>query len=603
MQYANLVPASFDQVKIKDGFWKHRLNIVQRETVRYGIKRCEETGRIANFRRAAKLDEGAFQGIYFNDSDVYKVLEGAAYVLHNNEDKDLERIVDEIIDAICAAQQPDGYLFTYYILTDINQRWTDMGYHEAYCLGHMLEGAIAYYQATGKRKWLDAAERALSQMMSVIGPGKRNWVVGHQELELALIRLYRLTGAKEYMYYAQWLVSQRGHGHLKSQSFEQQHLYEDYCQDDVPAEKITKVTGHAVRAMYYFSAITDIVSLTGNADLGNAMDKVWENVVPANYYLTGGIGQDSSNEGFTRDWHLPNLTAYCETCAAIGMAFWNYRMNLLHGDAKYADIVETELYNGVLAGISLDGLSFFYDNPLSSVGKHKRSQWFGCSCCPTNLMRFIPSIGGYAYAIREDYVYVNQYIKSKAEFSLNGYQIQLDVETEYPWDGIVKINTSGAGESIKLKIRIPGWCRRYNLTTDNVKLQHTVQDGYASVVVPVGSCIHIEMDMPTRKITADARVKENHGRVAFARGPIIYCAEEVDQNIDVPSEYFHSELFVEEKEEFLPEYSSKLLDGVVVLISSHLKLVPYFTWSNRGNGGMAVWIKEHSQRKYNWPFW
>ena len=592
MSLLNLTPIPFHQVQMNDGFWSPRVETIRKNTTRYCLKRCEETGRIANFRRAGGLEEGGFQGIYFNDSDVYKVLEGVAYALLGGEDLELEKTADEVIDAICAAQREDGYLFTYYTLTGLEKRWSDMGYHEDYCLGHMLEGAIAYYQATGKDKWLNAAKRALDQMMSVIGPGKKHWVTGHQELELALMRLYRLTGESSYMAYAQWLMDERGHGHLQSPDFFRQNFHEEYCQDNLPARQLEKVTGHAVRAMYYYSGMADIAAATGDEALAKALERLFNNVVPANLYITGGIGQDSANEGFTRDWHLPNLTAYCETCASIGMALWNQRMNLLSGDAKYADLVETEMYNGILSGISLDGLRFFYDNPLASVGKYQRSEWFGCSCCPTNLVRFIPSIGGYAFATDGDQLYVNQYIASQAEFSIGGRNVNVEVRTDYPWSGRIAIQVSTDGGTVPVRLRIPGWCTAYTLSLNGKALVTTTNMGYVSVDVPTGAELVLDLDMPARRLHADHRVKENAGRVAFGKGPIVYCAEELDQASDIPTEYFHADFSVKLDDPIETVVCPDELHGIVALKTGGVRLIPYYAWSNRGRGGMTVWIKE-----------
>jgi len=456
----------------------------------------------------------------------------------------------------------------------------------------MLEGAVAYYQATGKDRWLNAAVRALRQMMSVIGPGKKHWVLGHQELELALMKLYRLTGDAEYLSYAKWLVTERGHGHLHAPSFNRYHFREDYCQDDLPAEQLSSVTGHAVRAMYYYTGIADIAAATKNQALAAALERLWHNVVPANLYITGGIGQDASNEGFTRDWHLPNLTAYCETCAAIGMALWNHRMNLMTGDAKYADLVETELYNGILSGISPDGFHFFYENPLASVGKHHRSEWFDCSCCPTNLVRFIPSVGGYAYATDGDTIYINQYIASLAKIELDGGTVGLRVRTEYPWSGRISIDAPETKEPVTLKLRVPAWCDTFTLSLDKEALDVSPSRGYIDTVLPGGGQLLLELDMSVRRVYADARVKEDRKRVAFARGPVVYCAEETDQDYDGATEYFHADFAVKRdvpvRDEFIPD----TLGGIVEVFAGDATLVPYYAWDNRQRGGMAVWIKE-----------
>ena len=578
MPHSQLTPIPFEKVNISSAFWAEKIDTIRRKTTRYCVRRCEETGRIANFRRAAKMEEGGFEGIYFNDSDVYKVLEGIAYTLLGGADKELEAAADTIIDAICRAQQPDGYLFTYFILTGLENRFTDMGYHEAYCLGHMLEAAIAYKQATGKDCFLNTAQKALRHMMGILGPGKRHWVTGHQELELAVMKLYTLTGDADYLNYARWLISERGHGYLDSADFRRQNFHSDYCQDDLPAESLQKVTGHAVRAMYYYSAMADVAAATNNKPLRDALERLYNNVVPANLYITGGIGQDAANEGFTRDWHLPNLTAYCETCASIGMAMWNHRMNLLFSDAKYADLVETELYNGILAGISSDGLKFFYENPLASVGRHRRSEWFGCSCCPTNLVRFIPSVGGYAYAKDGETICINQYIASDTDFG--------SVRTNYPWDGRVEIQLK---HSAKLRLRIPAWCANFTLTLNRQSLSAPILKGYAQVEIEKPATLVLEMDMPIRQIHADARVKECKGRVAFARGPIIYCAEQIDQtNCELPTEYFHADFAINTAVE---AHTEPFNDMLALRIGPAL-LIPYYAWCNREACGMVVWAKE-----------
>ena len=318
MAFVNLNPVGFQNVNIADGFWRKRIHAVSTETAWTCIDECEKTHRIDNFRRAGGLQEGGFEGIFFNDSDVYKVLEGVAYVLMTERDEKLEAKADEIIDAICAAQQPDGYLYTYFTLNTPENRWVDMDHHEAYCLGHMIEGAIAYAQATGKDKWLKVACRAVDQMMKVNGPEGQHWITGHQEIELALVRLYRHTGDEKYIRYAQWLVEERGHGHLRIPiSAAKDFFIPEYCQDDKPVRELERVTGHAVRAMYYYSGVTDLAAILGEESYDAAMQRVWNNVVPANFYVTGGIGQSAHNEGFTRDWSLPNLTAYCETLSLI----------------------------------------------------------------------------------------------------------------------------------------------------------------------------------------------------------------------------------------------------------------------------------------------
>ena len=583
-------PVSFENVSIVDGFWQKRISTAGEKTVWACIEECERTHRIDNFRRAAGLQEGGFTGIFFDDSDVYKVLEGVAYTLENSPSEALEKKADEIIDAICAAQQEDGYLYTYFILNTPENRWTDMNYHEAYCLGHMIEGAVAYARATGKEKWLNAAKRAVEQMMSVNGKNGAHWVTGHEEIELALVKLYRYTGDKKYIEYAQWLVEERGHGHLNTPLSENKELLQPvYCQDDVPVREISRVTGHAVRAMYYYSGVTDLASLLNDDDYANAMKRVWKNVVPANMYVTGGIGQSSHNEGFTADWSLPNLTAYCETCASIGMALWNHRMNLLTGESKYADIVEMEMYNGILAGISLSGDKFFYENPLSSIGNHHRRTWYGCSCCPTNLVRFIPSVGGYAYCTDGDVITVNQFISSNAKIKTESGEVTLIVKTEYPFAGDIHIVVKDFEGERTLRLRQPGWCKSIKLTKNGKEIEIS-NNGYCEVTVKANDEIDYILDISPRRIYADARVREDAGRVAVAAGPLIYCAEETD-NAGIPTEYFHADMALAKGTVLQPQ-KEEILNGVTTFVGKNIKLIPYYAWDNREAGGMSVWLKE-----------
>lgn len=589
----NIEPVTFENVHITKGFWKPRIDTVRNTTAQVCIDECERTHRIDNFRIAGGLKDGKFEGIYYNDSDVYKVLEGIAYTLLNSPSPELEQKADEIIDAICAAQQPDGYLYTYFTLNTPDKRWTDMSYHEAYCLGHMVEGAIAYAQATGKTRWLDAAERAVQQMMSVIGEGKKHWVTGHEEIELALVKLWRYTGNEAYLNYSKWLIHERGHGHLAfpiAYEYLKDFFHPAYCQDDKPINQLKKVTGHAVRAMYYYSGVADIASVTKDEDLYKVLDGLWHNVVPANMYLTGGIGQSAFNEGFTKDWSLPNLTAYCETCAAVGMALWNRRMNELSGESRFADIVETELYNGILAGISLSGDRFFYENPLASVGKHHRQAWFGTSCCPTNLIRFIPSIGGYVYGVKDDAIYLNQFIDSDSVVKTVSGDVHISITTDYPWNGLVKIDLSGFNGTRELKIRKPGWCEKAALLK-NGEAQSITEEGYFVLQVNDGDSIVYDMDMPIRRVYADERIEEDKGRVAVMRGPLVYCAEGID-NDEIVTEYFHADKALSSDIELNGQFEADLLGGVYTINGKGIRLIPYYTWDNRESGAMTVWMKE-----------
>lgn len=583
-----IAPVPFCNVKIASSFWTPVIDTVATVTVRKCLDKCEETGRLDNFRKAAGRMEGPFRGIYFDDSDVYKVLEGAAYCLMLHPDADLENRVDGIIDDICAAQQSDGYINTYYTLTGMDRRWTDMGMHEDYCIGHLIEAAVAYHQATGKDRLLKCAIRAADHMMTLFGPGKRHWVVGHEEPELALVRLWRDTGEPRFLAFSQWLLSERGHGYRKAESFDRQSFREEYAQDDVPVTEARKVVGHAVRAMYLYTAMADHAGLTRPSPYDAALDALWNNVVPANLYLTGGIGQSSRNEGFTRDFHKPNLTAYCETCAAVGMALWNHRMSLLSGESQYADIVERELYNGILSGISLSGDRFFYVNPLASVGEHHRSPWFGCSCCPTNLVRFLPSVGGYCYAADEENVYIHQFIGSEMEYQDRNGTAVLQVCTEYPWEGMVKISIKELTGRSHVRLRIPDWCDSYSLEGAAGSRE---EKGYLVIPAKAGDTFVLHLDMPVRRIYEDERVKEDEGRVALMRGPLVYCAEEAD-NPGIPTEYFHAELRLPKDALLSRGAQDADLRGALRIHAGTLHLIPYYCWDNRESGGMAVWMKE-----------
>ena len=425
--------------------------------------------------------------------------------------------------------------------------------------------------------------------MSIFGPGKRHWVVGHEEPELALVRLWRHTGEERFLTFSRWLLSERGHGYSKAESLDRAAFRVDYNQDDVPVEEARRVVGHAVRAMYLYTAMADLAGLEHPSPYDAALDALWHNVVPANLYLTGGIGQSASNEGFTRDFHKPNLTAYCETCASIGMALWNHRMSLLNGESKYADIVERELYNGILSGISLSGDHFFYENPLASIGKHHRSAWFGCSCCPTNLVRFLPSVGGYCYAADENSVYIHQFIGSDLMYEDEKGHVSLQVRTEYPWENTVSIQITELTGRDTLRIRIPDWCKSNRLEGGKIT---RIQNGYLVIPAKTGDSFTLCLEMSICRIHEDDRVKEDAGRVAVMRGPVVYCAEEAD-NPGIPTEYFHAELQLPEKARLTVGEKDEKLGGAQRIEAGNLHLIPYYCWDNRESGGMAIWLKEY----------
>jgi hypothetical protein len=591
----------FTSVQIKDSFWSPRLETFRMTTLPACLTQCETTGRIQNFDRAAGQDPTPFEGLFFNDSDVYKVIEGAAYSLMNHPDPELERKIDAVIDRIAAAQEEDGYLMTYFTVAAPDKKWTDMEKHEMYCGGHLIEAAVAYKQATGKDKLLQVACRLADHYDSLFGPSKRHWVEGHEEIELALVKLYYATGEERYWKLAHWLLEERGHGHGRGMIWDKEDWGPSYCQDDVPVRDIHKVTGHAVRAMYLYSGMADVEVVSGGAGYEGALRRVWDNVVHRNMYVTGGIGSSRSNEGFTGDYDLPNDTAYCETCAAIGMVLWNHRMNLLYGDAKYADVLERSMYNGVLAGLSLSGDKFFYVNPLSSDGSHHRVPWFDCSCCPTNIARFLPSIGNYVYAVSDNEVYVNLYLGNTGSIHLgNGLILRLQQTTQYPWNGRVEFAVQPEQEAeFGIRLRVPGWCGSVQVNVNGeAPEQIRIEQGYIRLWrrwAP-GDRIVLEMDMPVERVYSHPLVMMNEGKTALQRGPLVYCLEQTDQEVPLNAVQVPSDV------RFAIRHDSGLLGGITVIEGydgagqRRLTAVPYYAWDNREAGPMTVWIPEEQPK-------
>ena len=589
-----ITPLPFSRVQIQDGFWSPRLQAHKDVTLPLCIDQIEnQTGRIRNFENAAK-GRGEHSGIFFDDSDVYKALEGMAYSLQNHPDPELEAKCDEWIDKFAAAQQPDGYINTFYTLTGVEKRWTDIDKHEMYCAGHMIEAGVAYYEATGKRKLLDVCIRMADHMMSVFGPGKRNWVPGHEEIELALVKLSRTTGERKYLDFSAWLLDQRGHGYGAYVERDANYWREHY-QDEYPVRELSRISGHAVRAMYLYCGMADVAACTGDTGLTDALDRLWDHVVRRNMYITGGIGQSARNEGITEDYDLPNLTAYCETCASVGMVLWNWRMGQFTGDGKYADVLERALYNGALAGISISGDRFFYVNPLESLGGHHRQEWYGCACCPSQICRFLPSIGNYVYGVSDKAVWVNLYLGSRADL---GEGITLTQETAYPWEGAVSLSLSLERRLRKeLRLRLPAWCKSYALSVNGQAVQAAVENGYAVLEGPWkdGDRIQLNLDMPVEVVAADPRVKENEGLRAIQRGPLVYCLEESDN-----PEGFDSLILTEGAELLTESLPDKL--GSIVEISARtgdtvLRFIPYYAWDNREPGKMKVWVPYQQEKQ------
>ena len=581
-----IAPVRFSDVRIDDAFWSPRLLLHKTATLPVCIDQIEnQTGRIRNFENAAK-GQGEHSGIYYDDSDVYKALEGMAYSLQIMPDPELEAKCDEWIDKFAAAQEPDGYINTFYSLTGLENRWDNMSKHEMYCAGHMTEAAVAYYYATGKRKFLDVSIRMADHMMSVFGPGKRNWVPGHEEIELALVKLYEATGEKKYLDFAGWLLDQRGHGY-GTYGKAGGNWNAAYFQDDVPVREISAIAGHAVRAMYLYCGMADVAAYTGDTGLTAALDRVWDHVVLKNMYVTGGIGQSARNEGITEDYDLPNLTAYCETCASVGMVFWNWRMNQFTGDSKYADVMERSMYNGALAGINLAGDRFFYVNPLESLGDHHRQEWYGCACCPSQICRFLPSIGNYIYGVSDEGLWVNLYMGNTASVKVGGKDLKVTQETKYPWEGAVRL-TLGLKGSVKtqVRLRIPGWCREYAVSVNGQIVEPTVEKGYAVLdgKWKDGDVIDLEMDMPVEVVEADPRVKEDVGKRAVQRGPLVYCIEEADNQTDFDG------ITLSPDAPWEAGFDAGLLSGVVKITDGTATYIPYYAWDNRTAGRMKVWV-------------
>jgi len=622
--HARLRPVPFTDVRIGEGFWLPRIETNRTVTLPHNLRWCEETGRISNFAKAGGLMEGEHEGAYFNDSDVYKVLEGAAYTLALHPDSALESRIDAIIDTIASAQQPDGYLNTYYTLKEPDQRWTNLSrMHELYCAGHLIEAAIAYHEATGKRKLLDVACRFADHIDSIFGHGKRLGYPGHQEIELALIKLYRHTGEERYRKLAEFFIEVRG----QEDAHCPHHRDLESFQAHLPIEEQSEIVGHAVRAMYFYSGVADVAALTGDRGYLDAMERLWQNVTGRKMYITGGIGAEASYEGFATGYELPNDTAYAETCAAIGMALWNHRLLLLHGEGRFADVLERVLYNGILSGVSLDGSRFFYTNPLASFGQHGRSEWFGCACCPTNIVRFLPSIGGYIYAEGDDGVWVNLYVAGTADVTAGGQEVTLTQETDYPWSGQVTIAVEPkAASQFALHVRIPGWADDYSLSVNGQPVEGAeVVDGYVAITRTwkPGDKIELDLPMDVRRVYAHPRVTADVGKVALQHGPVVYCIEGFDN--DGAARHLALPPTAELAARPVPD----LLGGVVVVEAdalalepgdwgdalyrqdgltrpAHLTAIPYYAWNNRRDalppghrqgqpsapGQMTVWIPE-----------
>jgi DUF1680 family protein len=603
----------FTDVQLHDAFWSPRQETNRVASIPVNLAMLEKSGNIRNFERAAAKVTNGFEGPVFMDSDTYKAIEAASYSLATRPDPALEQKLDEIIAKIAAAQQPDGYLDTYFIVKEPGKRWTNLrDWHELYCAGHLFEGAVAHYQATGKRTFLNVAIKLADHIDSVFGPGKRMGYPGHPEIELALVKLWRVTGEQRYFNLARFFIENRGRKFFAEEHHEPLDQYDGtYWQDDVPIYEHRNIKGHAVRATYLLSGCTDVAAETGDAALLKMLNRVWRNTVEKNLYLTGGIGPSASNEGFTQDYDLPNPTAYQETCASVSLAQWNHRMALLYGDARFADIYERSLYNGVLAGVSLDGTRFFYVNPLESRGTHHRSAWFGCACCPPNAARTLASLGGYAYAVSDHALWVNLYIQSSVATKVKGQSLKLDVATDYPWDGKVTLSPElPATGDFELRLRVPGWCQDAAVSVNGQRLADPKKErGYLVLTRSweKGDRVELDLPMPVQRVAANPHVQPDRGQLAIQRGPLVYCLEACDQTRPLDS------MSIRADAELRAERDSQLLEGAVIVKGFAqltakqtwenklyqaapapervwFKAIPYYAWDNRQPGAMRVWM-------------
>ena len=623
-------PVPFTKVKITPNtFWGQRLEASQKVTIPLAFSKCESENRYTNFSQAAehlkdpskvfKVD--GVMGYSFDDTDPYKTIEGASYLLQTYPDKKLEAYVDSVIAVIGSAQEPDGYLYTARTQNPEHPhgwagrtRWSkveDLS-HEFYNLGHLCEAAVAHYNATGKKSLLDIACKFADCVVREVGdkPGQACVVPGHQIAEMGLAKLYLATGKKEYLDQAKFFLDKRGYTTIKT----------EYSQSHKPVLEQDEAVGHAVRAGYMYAGMADVAALTGEKGYIDAIDRIWDNIVSKKYYITGGVGATSSGEAFGKNYELPNMSAYCETCAAIAQVYLNYRLFLLHGESKYYDCLERTLYNGVISGISIDGGKFFYPNPLQSMGQHQRQAWFGCACCPSNAARFIPSLPQYIYAVKDNDFYVNLFAGNETTVKVGGKDVTLVQETNYPWDGDIKMTMKKANNQFALKIRIPGWVRgqvvpsdlyyyvdgkqlNYSVKVNGEPVTSELQNGYFVIdrKWKKGDVVSVHFDMEPRLVKANGKVAADKGRAEIERGPLVYCAEWPDNQCDVLSVLLNQEpqctlgnIQIEgtNVQTLTTDAQTLTFDerGRLNAKDERLVLIPYYAWAHRGNGKMAVWI-------------
>jgi DUF1680 family protein len=627
------MPVPLDKVTITDSFWAPRLRRNREVSIPAIYQLCQDTGRIDMLRSDWQPAKGQKPHLFW-DSDIAKWIEAASYSLTTHPDPELEQKIDDVIDLFVAIQADDGYLNSYFINIAPDLRWTNFSFHhELYCAGHLMEAGVAYFQATGKRKLLDVVCRYADHIDERFRGRKQQGLPGHQEIELALVKLFRVTSEDRYLKLSQFFLDQRGNTTLFKDEGNRlpptiaaewhrmllgigEQFSSAYCQDHRPIREQTKAVGHAVRAMYMYSAMTDVAYETGEQALIDALKQLWENVCYQRMYVTGGIGSSRDNEGFTEDYDLPNLTAYAETCAAIGMVFWNHRMLHLEPHRRYADILELALYNGVICGVSLDGNHFFYENPLQSSGDYHRQEWFHISCCPPNLARLLASLGHYIYSRSENDVFVHLYIQSEARLQVEDQQVILRQTTEYPWDESVQVQLqTDKMLRFALNLRIPQWCRRAELSVNGEPLDvpsDTPDNGYVRIDREWQSEdeVTLTLSMPVEQIETHPAVQDNIGCVALQRGPLVYCVEQCDHpyplhQIMLPGDATLTSHFEQDLLGGITVISGK---GLVIEDKAHtpllyrqdpfltykpcpIKAIPYYAWDNRQSGAMRVWIR------------
>lgn len=620
-----ITPVNLNNIKLTDNFWLPKIKTIQHVTIDYALHKCRAEGRMENFLIAGGRMEGETRGeMPFDDTDLYKIIEGASYSLISSPDPVLEDYIDSLISIIAIGQEEDGYLTTWKTINpeispavwaEPGGRWENLvTSHEMYNSGHMFEAATAHFYATGKRNFLDIALKNADLLVEVFGPDKNIEMPGHQIVETGLIKLYRISGEEKYLELAKHFLDHRGDSTLRE-------LYGAYNQDHMPVLEQEEVVGHAVRAVYMYAGMTDIATIYKDTAYQRAVNALWENMVNKKLYITGGVGARHRGEAFGENYELPNLTAYSETCAAIGSVYWNHRLFLLTGDVKYYDILERTLYNAVISGISLEGDKFFYPNPLEADGVYDfnqgactRQAWFDCSCCPTNLIRFVPYVPNLVYATNMDKLYINLFMSGMAEIELNTTQLRIVQETNYPWDGDVKMTvTPQESSKFTIMLRIPGWARNevtpgelysyseYNkgqaaLILNGEEMNIEARDGYFSVnrKWEAGDVIELKLPAKVRTVMADERIIDDRNKLAVEYGPLVYCIEEADNFGSM------DEICISDQLNYKIDYMPELLGGVNVLktIKSNessqneadVTLIPYFAWSNRGVGKMKVWL-------------